>query len=100
MESNEGMKMLPMRRLNLQVQSVLIEVAPFAPPFSINNLAARSSTHSCPINQFLMDKHVAQAIGSVAHANPSSIDEVAAAMVRHACIPQVMWLEWPLMVVG
>jgi hypothetical protein len=29
MESNEGMKMLPMRRLNLKVQSVLIEVLPF-----------------------------------------------------------------------
>jgi hypothetical protein len=46
-----------------------------------------------------MDQHVAQAIGSVAHANPSSIDEVAAAMVRRTCIPHVLWVEWRLMVV-
>jgi hypothetical protein len=42
--------------------------------------------------QFLMDKHVVQAIGNVAHSRPSSSDEVAAAMVYTLAHQQIRFV--------
>jgi hypothetical protein len=68
-----------MRRLEVKVQTVLEEVRSL---LGDPNMHAESRLGLTLAWQFLMDKHVVQAIGNIASANVATSDDVAAAMVH------------------